>query len=119
MKKLLSISKKWTPTAWKSLPIKQSPNWPIDVLDETVSKLESFPPLVPIHEIDNLRAQFKRVSKNKAFINIVLFNSITKLSSYFKWVLLIITKQIQFILPQYLIRLLISLYIDYQYLDKV
>jgi len=68
MKKLLSISKKWTPTSWQNLPIKQSPKWPVDILDETVYKLQSFPPLVPIHEIDNLKTQFKRVSNNKAFI---------------------------------------------------
>ena len=68
MKKLLSISKKWTPTSWQNLPIKQSPKWPADILGETVYKLQSFPPLVPIHEIDNLKTQFKRVSNNKAFI---------------------------------------------------
>ena len=68
MKKILPISKKWKPSSWKSLPIKQAPDWPKNKLNEAIEKLQSFPPLIPIHEIDILKTQFKRVANNKAFI---------------------------------------------------
>ena len=68
MKKLLKISKKWTLDSWKDCSISQSPNWPVQKLKKTVEKLESFPPLVPIHEIEILKKQFKKVAEDKAFI---------------------------------------------------
>ena len=57
------------------------------------------------------------MSKNDAFKNIILFDGISKLLRNFKWALLIITKQFQFIIPQYLTRLFISLYIENIHLD--
>ena len=68
MKKILPLIKTWQPSSWKSLPIKQSPDWPSNELVEAVKKLESFPPLIPFDEIDSLKKQFKRVSDDKAFI---------------------------------------------------
>ena len=68
MKKILNISKKWTPDSWRGMPIKQSPNWPIKDLRENIKKLSSFPPLVPVHEIENLKNQFNQVADQRAFI---------------------------------------------------
>ena len=59
-----------------------------------------------------------KMDKKEAFWNIFIFRAITQVSQYFKWAILIITKQFQFILPQYLIRLIISMYIDNTYLEK-
>ena len=53
MKKILPISKKWKPSSWKLLPIKQAPDWPKNKLNEVIEKLQSFPPLIPIHEINS------------------------------------------------------------------
>ena len=58
------------------------------------------------------------MSKNDAFKNIILFDGISKLLRNFKWALLIITKQFQFIVPQYLTRLIISMYIENNYLNN-
>ena len=58
------------------------------------------------------------MSKNDAFKNIILFDGISKLLRNFKWALLIITKQFQFIIPQYLTRLIISMYIENNYLNN-
>ena len=68
MKKIVPIQKKWSPVSWKSLPIRQAPAWPIDSLNRVVEKLSSFPPLIPINEIDILKKQLKRVADNKSFI---------------------------------------------------
>jgi hypothetical protein len=58
------------------------------------------------------------MNKNDAFKNIILFDGISKLLRNFKWALLIITKQFQFIIPQYLTRLIISMYIENNYLNN-
>ena len=58
------------------------------------------------------------MSKNDAFKNIFLFNSISKLLKNFKWALFIVTKQFQFIIPQYLTRLITSMYIENNFLSK-
>ena len=68
MKKILNISKRWKPDSWREMPIKQSPNWPIKDLRENIKKLSSFPPLVPVHEIENLKNEFKQVADKKAFV---------------------------------------------------
>ena len=38
MKKILPLIKTWQPSSWKSLPIKQSPDWPSNELVEAVKK---------------------------------------------------------------------------------
>ena len=63
MKKILNLSKQWQPNSWKKLPINQSPNWPMDKLSDTLDKLSSFPPLIPIHEIEALKTQFKNIDR--------------------------------------------------------
>jgi hypothetical protein len=57
------------------------------------------------------------MNKKDAFTHIILFDGISKLLRNFKWALLIVTKQFQFIIPQYLTRLLISMYIENNYLN--
>ena len=58
------------------------------------------------------------MSKEEAYNNIILFDGISKLLRNFKWALLIITKQFQFIIPQYITRMLISMYIENSYLNS-
>ena len=31
---MLSIANAWSPSSWKSLPIKQSPDWPVNQLND-------------------------------------------------------------------------------------
>jgi len=68
MKKILNISKTWSPDSWKEFPIKQAPDWNDEELKENLDKLSSFPPLVPVHEIENLKNEFCQVADKKAFI---------------------------------------------------
>tara|TARA_B100001142_G_scaffold44678_1_gene40829 strand:+ start:7829 stop:9166 length:1338 start_codon:yes stop_codon:yes gene_type:complete len=68
MKKILNISKTWSPDSWKDFPIKQAPDWNDEALKENLDKLSSFPPLVPVHEIENLKNEFCQVADKKAFI---------------------------------------------------
>ena len=58
------------------------------------------------------------MSNDMAFTNILIFESLSKLLTNFKWALLIITKQFQFIIPQYLTRLITSMYIEYYHLAE-
>ena len=58
------------------------------------------------------------MSKEDAFKHIFLFDSISKLLRNFKWALLIVSKQFQFIIPQYLTRLFISMFIEWKYLNN-
>ena len=78
MKKILPLIKTWQPSSWKSLPIKQSPDWPSNELVEAVKKLESFPPLIPFDEIDSLKKQFKRVSDDKRRYQLLSKNALLK-----------------------------------------
>ena len=68
MKKLLRLHNNWTASSWKNFPINQSPKWPTNKLDSIINIISSYPPLVPMHEIEQLKEQFKKVSNNSAFI---------------------------------------------------
>ena len=68
MKKILNISKSWRPSSWKEFPIKQAPDWNDRELKKNLDKLSSFPPLVPVHEIESLKNEFCQVADKKAFI---------------------------------------------------
>ena len=70
------------------------------------------------HYIQNPKSNEIGMNKKDAFSNIILFDGISKLLINFKWALLIITKQFQFIIPQYLTRLVISMYIENCYLEN-
>lgn len=55
--------------AWRSLPIKQQPNWPdAEAVAVASAQLASFPPLVFAGEVDMLRERLANVAAGKAFL---------------------------------------------------
>ncbi len=55
--------------AWRSLPIKQQPQWPdAERVAEVSTQLASLPPLVFAGEVDNLRARLARAASGSAFL---------------------------------------------------
>ena len=55
--------------AWRSLPIKQQPQWPdAERTDEVSRQLAALPPLVFAGEVDNLRARLARAASGNAFL---------------------------------------------------
>ena len=68
MKKVLRLNNSWKSSSWKKFPICQAPRWPIVKLNKTIEAINSYPPLVPMHEIEHLKEQFNKVANNSAFI---------------------------------------------------
>ena len=61
--------KNWTPTTWRSRPIKQVPDYPDAAALATVeTRLKSYPPLVFAGEARNLMAALGQVAEGKAFL---------------------------------------------------
>lgn len=59
----------WTPTSWRSKPIKQSPNYPsTPALQAATDELSKLPPIVHPNEILRLRAHLRDVAHGKAFL---------------------------------------------------
>jgi 3-deoxy-7-phosphoheptulonate synthase len=55
--------------AWRSLPIKQQPQWPdMDELAKVTTELSTLPPLVFAGEVDQLKARLARVANGEAFL---------------------------------------------------
>ena len=55
--------------AWRTLPIKQQPDWPDrDVLAEASAKIATLPPLVFAGEVDQLRERLARAAQGDAFL---------------------------------------------------
>jgi 3-deoxy-7-phosphoheptulonate synthase len=55
--------------AWRDLPAAQQPEWPDHgALDQAVSTLASYPPLVFAGECDNLRRQLGEAARGEAFV---------------------------------------------------
>ncbi|MEV7633200.1 class II 3-deoxy-7-phosphoheptulonate synthase [Microbacterium sp. NPDC089318] len=55
--------------AWRSLPIKQQPQWPdAERTAEVSTQLAALPPLVFAGEVDNLRARLARAASGNAFL---------------------------------------------------
>ncbi|WP_336646230.1 class II 3-deoxy-7-phosphoheptulonate synthase [Microbacterium sp. USHLN186] len=55
--------------AWRSLPIKQQPQWPdAERTAEVSSQIAALPPLVFAGEVDNLRARLARAASGNAFL---------------------------------------------------
>lgn len=55
--------------AWRSLPIKQQPQWPdAERVAEVSTQLAALPPLVFAGEVDNLRARLARAASGNAFL---------------------------------------------------
>lgn len=54
---------------WRSLPIKQQPQWPsAEAVHEASSRLASYPPLVFAGEVDTLRQRLALAAQGKAFL---------------------------------------------------
>lgn len=54
---------------WRSLPIKQQPQWPDPAeLDRVTAELATLPPLVFAGEVDQLKARLGRVAQGEAFL---------------------------------------------------
>ncbi len=54
---------------WRSLPIKQQPQWPdLAELDRVTAELATLPPLVFAGEVDQLKARLGRVAQGEAFL---------------------------------------------------
>ncbi|KJQ54871.1 class II 3-deoxy-7-phosphoheptulonate synthase [Microbacterium sp. SA39] len=55
--------------AWRSLPIKQQPQWPdADRVADVSRQIASLPPLVFAGEVDNLRERLARAASGQAFL---------------------------------------------------
>lgn len=54
---------------WRTLPIKQQPQWPnLEAVQEASSRLASYPPLVFAGEVDTLRERLAQAAQGKAFL---------------------------------------------------
>jgi 3-deoxy-7-phosphoheptulonate synthase len=61
--------KNWTPSTWRSRPIKQVPDYPDAAALATVeTRLKTYPPLVFAGEARNLMASLAQVAEGKAFL---------------------------------------------------
>jgi 3-deoxy-7-phosphoheptulonate synthase len=59
----------WTPSSWKSKPIKQSPSYDDQKqVEKSLAKLNHLPPLVPFAEIDRLKDNLRKVAQGDAFL---------------------------------------------------
>ncbi|CAJ2500467.1 Uu.00g033200.m01.CDS01 [Anthostomella pinea] len=59
----------WTPTSWRSKPIKQCPDYPDDAaLKKATAELRQLPPIVHPHEIDKLKQNLRDVARGEAFL---------------------------------------------------
>jgi 3-deoxy-7-phosphoheptulonate synthase len=63
------MPKDWSPTSWRSFPIKQQPLWPDEAeLDRALKQIASFPPLVFAGEARSLQAGLAQVAAGNAFL---------------------------------------------------
>ncbi|KAI5273009.1 DAHP synthetase [Aureobasidium subglaciale] len=65
----MAANNDWTPTSWRSKPIKQEVVYDDQLaVNKAVTKLTNLPPLVTAHEIWKLRASLRDVALGKAFL---------------------------------------------------
>lgn len=63
------MTKNWSIDSWRSLPIKQQPEYQnLTELSIVEEKLASFPPLVSVDEVEGLKKELALVSQGKAFL---------------------------------------------------
>ena len=63
------MAEAWTPTSWRSKPIKQVPEYPDKAaLAAVEARLKTYPPLVFAGEARNLMASLAQVAEGKAFL---------------------------------------------------
>jgi 3-deoxy-7-phosphoheptulonate synthase len=95
MKAKKSPIKNWSPDSWKKFPVKQQPEYKDSAkLNKVLQDLKSYPALVTIGEIRQLKKQLADVAKGKAFLlqggdcaeSFAEFNQ-QNLTNYFKVVL--------------------------------
>ncbi|KAI0393746.1 phospho-2-dehydro-3-deoxyheptonate aldolase-like protein [Xylariaceae sp. FL0594] len=59
----------WTPSSWRSKPIKQCPEYPdIAALRKATGELGRLPPIVHPHEIEKLKQNLRDVARGEAFL---------------------------------------------------
>ncbi|PVU90740.1 hypothetical protein BB561_004739 [Smittium simulii] len=64
-----SLSQEWTPSSWRSKPIKHNVEYKDSTkLDACLNKIKALPSLVSVKEIDELRAQLAKASRGEAFL---------------------------------------------------
>lgn len=65
----MTNNKNWKIDSWRNLPIKQQPTYgDLATLKAVENELASFPPLVTIDEIENLKSQLALVANGQAFL---------------------------------------------------
>jgi 3-deoxy-7-phosphoheptulonate synthase len=65
----MKMQKKWSPDNWRSMPIRQVPEYPdAAALDSVTGTLRNFPPLVFAGEARSLKASLAKVVEGKAFL---------------------------------------------------
>jgi len=68
-KSFLANQNSWSPSSWRSLPIKQQPQYDnLHDLKITEDQLSKFPPLVSIDEVEKLKQELSQVSRGEAFL---------------------------------------------------
>ncbi|KAH9893073.1 phospho-2-dehydro-3-deoxyheptonate aldolase-like protein [Xylariomycetidae sp. FL2044] len=64
-----STKPQWTPSSWRSKPVKQSPEYPdINALKKATNELSRLPPIVHAHEINKLKETLRDVAAGNAFM---------------------------------------------------
>ncbi|KAI1259962.1 phospho-2-dehydro-3-deoxyheptonate aldolase-like protein [Xylariaceae sp. FL1019] len=59
----------WTPTSWRSKPVKQCPEYPDEsALRKATTELSCLPPIVHPHEIEALKQNLRDVARGEAFL---------------------------------------------------
>ncbi|MBU1994359.1 3-deoxy-7-phosphoheptulonate synthase, partial [bacterium] len=59
----------WSPSSWKEKPVSQQPIYPNqDELNNVLSELKNYPPLVFAGEARSLKEQLANVAEGKAFL---------------------------------------------------
>jgi 3-deoxy-7-phosphoheptulonate synthase len=79
--------KTWTPSTWRSRPIKQVPDYPdASALASVEARLKTYPPLVFAGEARNLTAGLGQVAEGKAsLLQGIPTTSATPSASSFRW----------------------------------
>jgi 3-deoxy-7-phosphoheptulonate synthase len=63
------MSNQWSPSSWRSRPIKQQPTWPDEAgYDRALKQIAAMPPLVFAGEARSLQANLARVAAGNAFL---------------------------------------------------
>ncbi|KAI0466623.1 phospho-2-dehydro-3-deoxyheptonate aldolase-like protein [Xylaria cf. heliscus] len=64
-----SANPDWTPSSWRTKPIKQCPEYPdVTALHKATAELSRLPPIVHPHEIEKLKQSLRDVARGEAFL---------------------------------------------------